>query len=97
MRCAAGVVAVVRSHPLEPQPYTGMTPLISGEVAEDLANYLVRFGAGGNIVCSAGGSVVVVRLPCSGRRQHTRRVQMPRFFRTWRLRQPRPSASPAQP
>ncbi len=38
----AGVLAVVRSHPLEPQPYTGMVPIVSGEVAEDLANYLVR-------------------------------------------------------
>ncbi len=37
-----GVLAVVRSHPLEPQPYTGMVPIVSGEVAEDLANYLVR-------------------------------------------------------
>ncbi|PNW70318.1 hypothetical protein CHLRE_17g715000v5 [Chlamydomonas reinhardtii] len=36
-----GVLAVVRSHPLEPQPYTGMVPIVSGEVAEDLANYLV--------------------------------------------------------
>uniref|UniRef100_A0A7S0S3N7 Uncharacterized protein n=1 Tax=Chlamydomonas leiostraca TaxID=1034604 RepID=A0A7S0S3N7_9CHLO len=35
-----GVLAVVRSHPLEPRPYTGMVPIISGEVAEDLANYL---------------------------------------------------------
>lgn len=42
----SGVLAVVRSHPLEPRPYTGMVPLISGEVAEDLANYLVRGGWG---------------------------------------------------
>ncbi len=40
----AGVLAVVRSHPLEPRPYTGMVPIVSGEVAEDLANYLVRAG-----------------------------------------------------
>lgn len=38
------MLAVVRSHPLEPQPYTGMVPIVSGEVAEDLANYLVRGG-----------------------------------------------------
>lgn len=39
----AGVLAVVRSNsdPYAP-PYTGMVPIISGEVAEDLANYLVR-------------------------------------------------------
>ncbi len=36
-----GVLAIVRSHPLEPQPYTGIVPIVSGEVAEDLANYLV--------------------------------------------------------
>ncbi len=32
---------MVRSHPLEPNPYTGMVKIVSGEVAEDLANYLV--------------------------------------------------------
>jgi len=37
----AGILAVVRSHPQEPRPYTGMVPIVSGEVAEDLANYLV--------------------------------------------------------
>ena len=39
-----GVLAVVRSHPMEPKPYTGMVPIVSGEVAEDLANYLVSVG-----------------------------------------------------
>ena len=29
----AGILSVVRSHPLEPQPYTGMVPITSGEVA----------------------------------------------------------------
>lgn len=38
----AGVLSVVRSHPMEPKPYTGMVPIVSGEIAEDLANYLVR-------------------------------------------------------
>ena len=37
----SGILAVVRSHPMEPKPYTGMVPIVSGEVAEDLANYLV--------------------------------------------------------
>lgn len=41
MLCA-GVLSVVRSHPMEPKPYTGMVPIVSGEIAEDLANYLVR-------------------------------------------------------
>lgn len=36
-----GVLAVVRSHPDDKQPYTGLVPIVSGEVAEDLANYLV--------------------------------------------------------
>ena len=36
-----GVLAIVRSHPRQPQPYTGMVPIVSGEIAEDLANYLV--------------------------------------------------------
>ncbi|KAK9803149.1 hypothetical protein WJX72_002817 [[Myrmecia] bisecta] len=36
-----GVLAVVRSHPLAERPYTGMVPIETGEVAEDLARYLV--------------------------------------------------------
>lgn len=35
-----GILAVVRSHPLMKEPYTGMIPIYSGEVAEDLAHYL---------------------------------------------------------
>eukprot|EP00877_Chromochloris_zofingiensis_P014061 jgi/Chrzof1/8909/Cz03g28230.t1 len=38
----AGVLSVVRSHPLEPQPYTGMVPIQTGEIAEDLATYLAE-------------------------------------------------------
>lgn len=41
-----GVLAVVRSHPKAPRgfekPYTGMVPIHSGEVAEDLARYLAE-------------------------------------------------------
>ena len=33
---------MVRSHPLEPQPYTGVTAIVSGEIAEDLTNYLAE-------------------------------------------------------
>lgn len=39
----AGVLSVVRSHPLQPQPYTGVVQIVSGEVAEDLATYMVRW------------------------------------------------------
>lgn len=35
-----GVLAVVRNHPLMKEPFTGMIPIYSGEVAEDLAHYL---------------------------------------------------------
>lgn len=35
-----GFLSIVRSHPESAQPYTGMIPLVSGEVAEDLAAYL---------------------------------------------------------
>jgi len=41
-----GVLAVVRSLPFTEQgwqtPYTGMVPIVSGEVAEDLTSYLVE-------------------------------------------------------
>ena len=35
-----GVLAVVRYHPAWREPYTGVVPLVSGEIAEDLAHYL---------------------------------------------------------
>jgi molecular chaperone Hsp33 len=35
-----GVLAVVRYHPSWKEPYSGIVPLISGEIAEDLAHYL---------------------------------------------------------
>lgn len=39
---SAGVLAVVRSHPEWERPYTGIVELQSGEIAEDLAKYLVE-------------------------------------------------------
>ena len=36
----AGVLAVVRSNVAQDRPYTGLTEICSGEVAEDLASYL---------------------------------------------------------
>ena len=36
----AGVLAVVRSNVAQDKPYTGLTEIKSGEVAEDLAAYL---------------------------------------------------------
>lgn len=72
-----GVVAVVRSHPLQPNPYTGLVPIVSGEIAEDLANYLVdseqtnsALGLGVSInrdcsVKSAGGFLIQVLPFCS--------------------------------
>jgi molecular chaperone Hsp33 len=35
-----GILAVVRYHPAWREPYTGIVPLSSGEVAEDVAHYL---------------------------------------------------------
>lgn len=40
----AGQLCVTRSHPGQPRPYTGVVSIVSGEVAEDLATYLVRLG-----------------------------------------------------
>lgn len=38
---AAGQLCVTRTHPGQPRPYTGVVNIVSGEVAEDLATYLV--------------------------------------------------------
>lgn len=38
----SGVLSVVRSHPAQPQPYTGVVQIVSGEIAEDLATYLAE-------------------------------------------------------
>lgn len=37
-----GLLAVVRYHPSWREPYSGLVPLASGEVAEDLAHYLLE-------------------------------------------------------
>jgi molecular chaperone Hsp33 len=37
----AGILSVVRSHPSWKEPYTGIVALESGEIAQDLARYLV--------------------------------------------------------
>lgn len=73
----SGVLSVVRSHPLQPQPYTGMVRIVSGEIAEDLATYLAEseqtnsalaLGVAINRDCSvnaAGGYLVQVLPFCS--------------------------------
>ncbi len=37
-----GIVTVVRYHPSWREPYSGIVPIVSGEVAEDLAGYLLE-------------------------------------------------------
>lgn len=65
-----GVVAVVRYHPAWREPYTGIVPIVSGEIGEDLAHYLVEseqtasalavgvFVASSGVVTAAGGYLV---------------------------------------
>lgn len=73
-----GTLSVVRTHPLEPQPYTGMVPLVSGEIAEDLAAYMadseqtnsalalgVSISTADCSVRSAGGYMIQVLPFCS--------------------------------
>lgn len=67
-----GILSVVRTHPLMKEPYTGVVPLTSGEIAEDLAAYLANseqtqsaLGAGVSLnrdarVQAAGGFLVSV-------------------------------------
>jgi len=73
----SGVLSVVRSHPLQPQPYTGIVKIVSGEIAEDLATYMAEseqtnsalaLGVAINRDCSvnaAGGYLVQVLPFCS--------------------------------
>ncbi len=65
-----GILAVVRYRPSWREPYTGIVPLVSGEVAEDLSHYLAEseqtasalavgvFVAGDYSVQAAGGYLV---------------------------------------
>lgn len=39
-----GQLCVTRSHPGQPRPFTGVVSIVSGEIAEDLATYLVSMG-----------------------------------------------------
>ncbi len=64
---------------MEPKPYTGMVPILTGEVAEDLANYLadseqtnsaIGLGVSLNRDCevkSAGGFLIQARRGCEGK------------------------------
>lgn len=54
---------MTRSHPGQPRPYTGVVNIVSGEVAEDLATYLVGVG------CSFMRGILVVPFGCTGFRQ----------------------------
>jgi molecular chaperone Hsp33 len=71
-----GVLAVVRYHPAWREPYTGVVPLASSEIAEDLAHYLrdseqkpsavalgVYIDASGEV--EAAGGFLVQALPAS--------------------------------
>lgn len=71
----AGTLAVVRTQPLSPQPYTGTVEITSGEIAEDLAVYMseseqtnsavalgVQIGGAGEVT-AAGGYLIQVCPP----------------------------------
>lgn len=73
-----GMLSVIRSHPLEPNPYTGTVPIFDGEIAEDLARYMldseqmacalalgVQLNVSDGRVHSAGGYFVQVLPFCS--------------------------------
>jgi molecular chaperone Hsp33 len=65
-----GILAVVRYRPGWKEPYTGIVPIVSGEIAEDLSHYLVEseqtasalavgvFVASDESVAAAGGYLV---------------------------------------
>lgn len=67
---------MVRSHPSDKQPYTGMVPITSGEIAQDLTQYLAEseqqnsaLGLGVTVrpdgtVGAAGGFFVQARKRC---------------------------------
>jgi molecular chaperone Hsp33 len=65
-----GILVVVRYHPAWREPYTGIVPLTSGEIAEDIAHYLAAseqtpsalaagvFVASDGSIAAAGGYLV---------------------------------------
>ncbi|XP_002991558.2 uncharacterized protein LOC9632366 [Selaginella moellendorffii] len=62
----AGALNVVRNHPRWKQPYTGSTPIYSGEVAEDIARYLaeseqINTALGIGVAFSTQGTVKAAR------------------------------------
>ena len=58
VHACTGVLAVVRSNLAQDRPYTGLTELKSGEVAEDLASYLADSEQAGPFpfLCPEGSS-----------------------------------------
>jgi redox-regulated HSP33 family molecular chaperone len=72
IRSHAGTLAIVRTQPLSPKPYSSVVEITSGEVAEDLAVYMaeseqtnsaialgVQIGPEG-LVSAAGGYLIQV-------------------------------------
>lgn len=86
----AGTLAVVRTQPLSPQPYTGTVEITSGEIAEDLAVYMseseqtnsavalgVQISPTGD-VAAAGGYLIQVCMA------HDRRFSVVAHASSWR-------------
>ncbi|EKX35838.1 hypothetical protein GUITHDRAFT_79413 [Guillardia theta CCMP2712] len=51
-----GFITVVRNNPFWKQPYNGITSIVSGEIAEDMANYLTESE---QTPCALGAGVLV--------------------------------------
>lgn len=72
-----GILSVVRNHPDFKEPYTGVVPITSGEVAEDIATYLTQSEqvasaiglgvlVGKDLQVEAAGGFLVQVLPFAG-------------------------------
>ena len=72
-----GTLSVVRNHPDWKEPYTGVVPITSGEVAEDIAHYLTQSEqvasaiglgvlVGKDLAVQAAGGFLVQVLPFAG-------------------------------